>query len=102
MLNHNDETFLPLARALNIAFPDRGVSAATAWRWHKRGVHGIRLETWLVGGRRATSIAAIYRFITATTAARDGHQAAAPLIRTPRQRQREIERADHELSNLGV
>ena len=40
-------------------------------RWRLRGVHGIRLESVVVGGRRMTSHEAIERFIERTTAAVD-------------------------------
>jgi len=45
---------------------------STLWRWYRRGVRGVRLETVVVGGRRFTSRAAIERFIERTTVARDG------------------------------
>lgn len=35
----------------------------TIRRWAGRGVRGVRLRTWLVGGRRYTSIQAIAQFI---------------------------------------
>lgn len=44
-------------------------SAATWWRWWRRGVHGVKLETLAIGGRRLTSREAVARFITATTLA---------------------------------
>jgi hypothetical protein len=40
-------------------------SVPTLFRWSLRGVRGVRLETWLVGGRRFTSRDAIARFIAA-------------------------------------
>ena len=42
---------------------------STLDRWWRRGVRGVRLETFLVGGRRFTTRAAMLRFIEATTAA---------------------------------
>jgi hypothetical protein len=35
----------------------------TVRRWAGRGVRGVRLRTWLVGGRRYTSAQAIAQFI---------------------------------------
>jgi hypothetical protein len=64
-------------------------------RWRLRGVAGIKLETVRVGGRRYTSDEALQRFIAAVTAAADGK--AVP-VRTPRQRVRDIERAERELA----
>ena len=39
--------------------------AATVWRWATSGVHGIRLQTWNVGGRRFTTVAALEAFLQA-------------------------------------
>jgi len=47
-------------------FPNRP-HIATVWRWVKRGVRGVKLETIVVGGRRYTNVAAIERFVEATT-----------------------------------
>jgi hypothetical protein len=98
MIDQTDETYRPLSRALNMALPDRRPSAATAWRWYRHGIKGVRLETWLAGGRRVTSVAAIFRFIEATTAVSDGHKDIRS-IRSSRRRQQDIERAERELAN---
>jgi hypothetical protein len=37
-------------------------SIATAWRWALYGIRGVRLESWLKGGRRFSSAAALQRF----------------------------------------
>ena len=66
----------------------------TVWRWVQKGVRGIRLQTTVIGGRRFTSAEKLAEFIAATTAAADG---SPPPTRTPRQRQRAIERAEAEL-----
>ena len=36
--------------------------AATVWRWARKGINGVRLETCRVGGRYVTSIEALERF----------------------------------------
>lgn len=72
---------------------------STVWRWVLKGVRGIRLETIVVGGKRYTTIEAIERFIAATTAKANGEPTP---LRTPRQRQRAIERAERELSDAGI
>lgn len=46
-------------------------SPACLWRWHKKGIRGIRLETILVGGRRYTTANAWSDFIEKTTLASD-------------------------------
>lgn len=45
------------------------VHPSTIWRWYSRGIHGIRLETLVIAGRRFTSREAIERFVHATDAA---------------------------------
>ncbi len=42
---------------------------ATVWRWATRGVRGVRLQTWTVGGRRFTTIDALDQFIQSLNAA---------------------------------
>jgi hypothetical protein len=42
---------------------------STTWRWSRRGVRGIRLETVVIGGTRYTSLEALSRFAVALTAA---------------------------------
>jgi hypothetical protein len=78
-----------------------GVSICTTWRWASRGVRGIRLETFNIGGRRWTTDEAFARFVAGTTAAAGGdanHSAA----RTNRQREAAIARAEQELSDAGI
>jgi len=60
----------------------RGVSVSTIWRWSLRGIHGVRLETILVGGIRMTSREALQRFFERTTAAANGDA----IVNTSRQR----------------
>lgn len=72
---------------------------ATVWRWINRGVRGVKLETVMIGGRRFTSREALERFFASTTAISSGE----PLpVRTPRQRRRDIERAERELAEAGI
>ena len=68
---------------------------STWHRWRTRGVHGVKLATVKIGGRRMVTADDLQRFIEAVTcAAADGQ--AAP-IRTATQRQRSIEAAEREL-----
>ena len=48
------------------------VSPSTIQRWFRRGCRGVKLETILIGGARATSTEALQRFFNASTAAQDG------------------------------
>jgi hypothetical protein len=94
MLN---EQLLSLSEAARSQPVRRNVS--TLWRWVQRGVRGVRLQTILVGGRRYTSREALERFSMEVTAAADGK---SPPARTPRQRQRDIEKAEAELAKAGI
>jgi hypothetical protein len=96
MIDVETESLLSLADAAK-ALPGHP-HITTLWRWRKCGVRGVRLETVLVGGRRYTSREAVERFVAATTAVADGE----PLpIRTCKQRQWAIERAERELEAWG-
>ena len=35
---------------------------STLWRWFRRGIKGVKLETTVLGGRRYTSVEALQRF----------------------------------------
>ena len=77
---------------------------STIWRWYKRGVRGVKLETAVLGGRRVTSKEAIQRFVDATTAAHDAGAAspAIPIHETLRRRRAAIARAERELAEAGI
>jgi hypothetical protein len=47
-------------------------AVSTMWRWYKRGINGVRLETILVGTVRCTSRQALQRFFDAVTTASEG------------------------------
>ena len=91
------ETPITLAKAAQ-TLPGGAVHVSTVWRWHRRGIRGIRLETVCRGGIRCTSDEAIERFFAAITAAADGEPAPT---RTPRQRQRAMQHAERELERDG-
>lgn len=91
-LNETRISFTKLARREN-------VHPSTIWRWTGRGVAGVKLEFFIVGGRRFTTLEAFARFVEATTAAANG---AAPVTRTNRQRDAAISRAEAELAKAGV
>lgn len=57
--------------------PDsRPLAPSTIWRWHKKGISGVRLETICIGGTRYTSVEALQRFFDAVTLARSTQDAA--------------------------
>ena len=74
--------------------PPCNVHISTLHRWRLKGINGIKLESVLIGGRRMTSLEAVERFVHGVTAAANGER---PPARTPRQRERAIERAEAEL-----
>ena len=92
MIDTTNEQLLSLREAA-ASLPTRP-HLCTIHRWRLRGIGGVKLGTVKIGGRRYTSAEELDRFIAATTAAADG---SPPPTRTPRQRQRAIERAEAEL-----
>ena len=95
LLNETWLTLTALARR-------EGVALSTIWRWTLRGVRGCRLETFSVGVKRFTTEESFIRFVEATTAATTGEATAAPQVRTSRQREAAIKRAEAELAKAGV
>jgi len=94
LLSENRVSMTQLARQMGVTIP-------TIWRWRQRGIRGIKLETFLIGGRRFTTTEAHRRFVEATTAAADG-PARPTTARTSRQRQRAIEEAERALDAAGI
>ncbi|MEX2288269.1 MAG: DUF1580 domain-containing protein [Planctomycetaceae bacterium] len=62
------ETRISLAEAGRLA---GNVNPATIWRWRTKGVKGVKLETFAIGGRQYTTREALERFITGVTAAKE-------------------------------
>lgn len=56
---------------------DEGVSLQTVYRWIHVGIRGIRLESYLRGGRRFTTTEAVARFVEATSGMADDELAPA-------------------------
>jgi hypothetical protein len=67
------EKLLTLAEAAR-AVPGGPVHVTTIHRWRLKGVRGIRLETFLRGGVRFTSMAALETFFARSTAAADARE----------------------------
>ena len=97
MIDIANETVIPIAEAPQ-HIPGRP-SLATVWRWVLNGTHAGKLESFLVGGRRFTSLESIQRFAQQSTAAADGD---APPVRTPQQRERAVEQAEREATEAGI
>lgn len=97
MVDFSSEKLLRIPTEAAKALPNRP-NASTLWRWYKRGVRGIRLETILIGASRYTSVQALERFIARTTLAADG-----PIQHfTPKARQRAVAAAERELDLAGI
>ena len=79
-----------------------GVSIPTPWRWANRGVRGVVLETFNVGGRRFTTHEAFQRFVQRSTAAARGVMIAASDPCIDRQHEVAIEAAERELQEAGA
>ncbi|NLX98218.1 MAG: DUF1580 domain-containing protein [Rhodopirellula sp.] len=84
---HLGEQLLALGQAMH-ELPNRP-SPSTAWRWYRKGIRGVRLETVVVGGRRYTSREALDRFLSAVTSAADSE----PIRR--RERDADVGRSDN-------
>lgn len=65
-----DEVLHPIGRAVELV-TGSWPSPSKSWRWRRKGVHGVRLATVMVGGRRKTSVEAVRRFSAEITAVAD-------------------------------
>lgn len=74
-------------------------NVATIFRWANRGCRGVRLETFMVGGRRFTTVEAFGRFVAQTTAAAN---AMGLPVSTAKTRESEIAAAERELAAAGI
>jgi hypothetical protein len=73
-------------------------NVSTVWRWHNKGIKGIRLETIRIGGTIYTSDEAIARFLEAI----NEPAAPAPRPRTRRETAAAVARAERILKRAGV
>lgn len=63
-----DEKLLPVPVAVESVTGYRP-TPSTAWRWTKKGVGGVRLQTAVLGGRPVTTRKWVREFVDATTEA---------------------------------
>ena len=98
MIDIATETVIPIAEAPQ-HIPGRP-SLATVWRWVLNGTRAGKLESFLIGGRRFTSLESIQRFAQQSTVAAAGD--APPPVRTSAQRERAIERAERACERAGL
>jgi hypothetical protein len=71
-----------------------GVHVVTVWRWSLRGCKGHVLESFSVGGRKFTTEPAFRRWVS------NINEGTKVVIKTSRQRQREIDAAKRELDEI--
>ncbi len=69
MIDFRKETIVSMSEAAR-RMPGRP-NVSTLWRWRKKGINGVKLETIKCGSKRLTSLEAVQRFVTASTAAVD-------------------------------
>ncbi|QDV66963.1 hypothetical protein Poly24_06530 [Rosistilla carotiformis] len=61
--------YLPLHSAVEQVI-NAPVNRVTAWRWATRpNRYGVQLQSWIIGGKRRTTVAAAERYIAESTAA---------------------------------
>lgn len=103
LVNEHIVTFSEAAAKLP-RFNGKRPHASTIWRWARKGLNGITLETRRVGGRFVTSIEALERFTIALSkvevASKSKPEIAKPA--TNSQRARSIERAERGLQRAGI
>lgn len=98
----SSETPLSLSEAA-ASCPGRP-NITTIWRWCLRGCRGVRLESFVRGGRRFTTAEALERFIAGTTAAADSRNSwpATPSPVPTRTRRKEIAEAERFCESAGI
>lgn len=95
-------TFAEAAKRLP-AVNGRRPHASTLWRWARKGIRGIHLETRRLGGRFVTSVGALDRFserlaqINLPVSKPD-----VPVRPRPKRHDREIEAAEQRLAEAGI
>ena len=99
------ERLISLEEAAKL-FPGRDggtVHPFTVGLYARRGKKGVKLETWLAGPRRCTSIEAVQRFIEALTAKANGDRQPVSIGgRTRRDKDRANRQALDELAKRGA
>lgn len=94
------ETPVPISQAPK-HYPAGRPNISTVYRHFTRGCRGVRLETYVEGARRYTTVEAIRRFVERTTANSPGAD-PSPSRPTNRQREASISKAEAELDEAGI
>lgn len=67
----SQDNLLSLSQAARyLKLGGRSFAPSTIWRWYRKGVAGVRLETICIGRARYTSAEALQRFFAAVTEAK--------------------------------
>ena len=74
------------------------VSLSTTMRWAIEGRRGVKLRTWMFGGRRMTNEASVIEFVSQLTEESTVTDPAP--LRSAKQRERDISNAERKLANL--
>ncbi len=106
-----NENCLPITEVPKILPRRRGkkIAHSTIWRWIAKGVRGVRLEAWRLGGTYYTSPQALEHFAKALAALEPADRVVlparangVPLTRYAARRKREIASAKAELARAGI
>ena len=93
------DQLLPLVTAVERATGLRP-HLSTCLRWCTRGSKGIRLESWIVGGRRYTTALAVRKYRDEVTSASEQSRIAQRSKATPIQRERIAQRDAKKLAKV--
>lgn len=92
-----NENAMPLVEAVHKATGMRP-HLSTVLRWcQRRNRFGNRMQSWIIGGRRVTSIEAVHRYNEANTTASDLRDGIIPPAATTAQRSKAHSKAMSEL-----
>ncbi len=75
-------------------------NASTLWRWSKRGIKGVRLETVNIGGVAYCSDGALDQFLKATN--EPSSSSSTPRRRSKRECRESVKRAEKILEKAGI
>jgi len=102
LTDENVLTFTEAARRLP-KLNGKHPHSSTLWRWARRGLQGVKLETRRLGSRFITSVEALDRFSKALAEIDLPDRPTRPVKKsTNKQRQKSIERANRTLEKAGI
>ena len=84
----------------------RKIHPSSLWRWARKGIHGVRLETRRLGGRFVTSLEALERFSKQLAEIdppeRPPRSPSRRKARSSAKRRREVEQAYEDVEKHGI